>query len=226
VGNMLVSAPYNGASWLRMVAVADTHNVSLMLDALWIQMRLALADCATRKVGMLTTRSWIANYLPALGFHVSNQVITFERNGPYLPTPLRADLTIRAVKPEDLEAVRAVDGTAFAAMWQYGSRDLHDAYRIAAHFTVAEMNRRIVGYQISTVSHEGGHLVRLATAPRLQGMGVGSMLLGETIEYFLKHGQEHMTVNTQSDNFSSQQLYRRFGFEQVGKSVPVWMVTL
>jgi hypothetical protein len=52
------------------------------------------------------------------------------------------------------------------------------------------------------------------------------MLLGETIEYFLKHKHPNMTVNTQADNLTSQQLYHRFGFVKTDHSVPVWTITV
>ncbi|MBN1284921.1 MAG: GNAT family N-acetyltransferase [Anaerolineae bacterium] len=225
-GCMLASAPYNGASWLRAVMARSDQNVGLLLDALWLPIRQALAASDAREVGVLLLNNWLVDYLPALGFRKVNEVVTLVREAPYLPLPLRADLLIRPVRPDDLEAVRVVDNAAFTPMWQYSIRDLRDALGAAVRFTVAEMNDRVVGYQLSTLYQDSVHLVRLATLPRLQGMGVGGMLLGETIEYFLKHKRKQMTVNTQVDNRASRQLYRRFGFVEMGYSVPVWGTAL
>ena len=119
-----------------------------------------------------------------------------------------------------------VDNAAFAPLWQYSARDLRDASRVVARFTLAKLNGRVVGYQLSTTYKDSAHLVRLATSPSLQGMGVGSMLLGEAIEHFLKRRYTEMTVNTQADNRVSQQLYRRFGFTEIGQSVPVWAIAI
>lgn len=226
VGCMAASTPYNGASWLRVVIAQEDQNTGLLLDALWLQTQRALAASNAREVGALVLNDWLIEYLPALGFRKLNEVITFVREGPYLPPPIRADLIIRPARSADLERVRRVDNAAFVPLWQYTTRDLRDAMEVATRFTLAEMNSRIVGYQLSVTYQDGVHLVRLATLPRLQGMGVGSMLLGETIEYFLKRKRTQITVNTQLDNRASQQLYRRFGFVETGHSVPVWMVNL
>ncbi len=225
-GCMLASAPYSGTSWLRLVAAADSQHLAPMLDALWLQIRRGLASCAVSQVGLLALEDWVSAYLPGLGFRPLNQVVTLMRDGPYLPPPLRADLTIRPARPEDMEAIREVDNAAFEPIWQYSTRDLQDAYAIAGHFTVSEMNRRIVGYLLSTTQRGGAHIARLATSPRLQGMGVGSMLLGETIEFFLRQKRRQITVNTQIDNHTSQQLYHRFGFADVGHSITVWHTRL
>jgi ribosomal-protein-alanine N-acetyltransferase len=205
-----------------MVVAAPDQNLALLLDALWLPLRRALAACNTQQVGVLLLNPWLATHLPALGFKPTTEVITFSRSGPYLPPPLRADLILRTARSDDIEAVRAVDNEAFAPIWQYSTRDLNDASRHAAHFTLAEMNGRVVGYQLAAVHLDNAHLVRLAISPRLQGIGVGSMLLGETIEYFLKHKHPHMTVNTQTDNTPSQQLYHRFGFVKTDHRVPIW----
>jgi ribosomal-protein-alanine N-acetyltransferase len=226
VGCLAAAPSHNGASWLRLIAVADDQSVPLMLDAMWPQVRLALAACDVKQIGVLAVCRWLISHLPALGFRQVNQVITMRRIGSRLPAPLRADLKIRPATPADRDAIVAVDNAAFAPLWQYSARDLRDASRVVAHFTLAELNGRVVGYQLSTLGEDGAHLVRLATSPSLQGMGVGSMLLGEVVEHFLKRHCTQVTVNTQADNRASQQLYRRFGFTETGQSVPVWAITI
>lgn len=226
VGCLAACASYNGVSWLRLIAVADDQSVPLLLDAMWPQVRASLADYNVRQVGVLIVRPWLLAYLPGLGFRQTNRVITLARTGARLPPPLRADLQIRPVRPGEFEAVAAVDNAAFAPLWQYSARDLQDASRIAARFTLAELNGRVVGYQLATEYKDSGHIVRLATVPELQGMGMGGMLLGEVIEFFLKRKKDEVTVNTQADNYTSQHLYRRFGFTQTGHESAVWVAAL
>ncbi len=226
VGCMAASAPYNGVCWLRLVAVASDQSVGLMLDAMWPQVRATLAGNNVKQVGALIIRPWLAIYLPGLGFRQVNRVVTLKRANARLPTPLRADLIIRPVGLDELDAVAAVDNAAFPPLWQYSVRDLQDASRLAARFTLADLNGRVVGYQLATEQKKSAHIVRLATAPYLQGMGMGGMLLGEVIEYFLKHKVDEITVNTQADNHASLNLYRRFGFVETGHETSVWAATI
>lgn len=226
VGCLSASPPYNGVSWLRLAAVADDQSAALLLDAMWPQVRAALRTYMVSQVGALGLRQWLLPYLAGLGFRLVNRVITMGRSGTRLPAPLRADVRIRPVREGDLDDVAAVDNVAFSPLWQYSVRDLQDASRVAARFTLAELNGRVVGYQLSTAYPESAHIVRLATAPRLQGMGVGGMLLGEVIEYFLRKKLDEITVNTQADNQTSRHLYRRFGFTETGHEVEVWVTKL
>jgi ribosomal-protein-alanine N-acetyltransferase len=226
VGCMAASAPYNGVSWLRLVAVANGQSVALMLDAMWPQVRASLAACNAKQLGALVIHPWLAVYLPGLGFRQVNRVITLGRTGTRLPPPLRADLRVRPVRWDDIEAVAAADNAAFAPLWQYSIRDLQDASRVAARFTLAELNERVVGYQLATEHTRAAHIVRLATMPELQGMGMGGMLLGEVIEFFLKRKIDEITVNTQADNSASLNLYRRFGFSETGQESAVWVAAL
>ena len=222
IGCLAATAPHNNVSWLRLAAVADGQSTALILDAMWPQVRAELAAYNVRQAAVLAIHPWLLPYLPGLGFRQVNRIVTLKRSGERLPVPLRADLRIRPVNWDDLQAVAAVDNIAFAPLWQYSVRDLQDASRAAARFTLATLNERVVGYQLATDHEHSGHIVRLATIPTLQGMGVGSMLLGEVIEFFLKRKRPEITVNTQADNQTSLQLYHRFGFAETGHEITVW----
>jgi ribosomal-protein-alanine N-acetyltransferase len=66
------------------------------------------------------------------------------------------------------------------------------------------------------------HLNRIAVHPAHQGRGVGALLLHDALRALWKLGAERVSLNTQTDNYYSQRLYRRFGFEPIGDSVTVW----
>jgi ribosomal protein S18 acetylase RimI-like enzyme len=46
------------------------------------------------------------------------------------------------------------------------------------------------------------------------------------LRFFAGRGVSRVTVNTQADNARSQSLYKRYGFEFTGYSVPVWLLDL
>jgi [ribosomal protein S18]-alanine N-acetyltransferase len=111
-------------------------------------------------------------------------------------------------------------------MWQLDVGTLRQAARMAFSFTIAELDGKNLGYQISTVYNDGVHLARLATLPEAQGNGIGGVLLGDMIERFLRRGFQAATVNTQRSNEQSQRLYKRYGFEFTGLNMPVWSLKL
>ncbi len=163
-----------------------------------------------------------------LAFAHVEDVVTLRRvnrAGQELPPP-RDDLILRPVEARDLPAVLAVDHAAFDTPWQLDEQDLHTVLRQPVSFTLAEHGGGVVGYAIAALYAEGGHITRLATVPAMQRQGVGRTLLRRALLSLEEAGVEAITLNTQRSNEASQRLYRRFGFELTGHSVPVWEATI
>jgi len=226
VGLLAVSAPLNGASWIRLAAVHDQAAPESVLHALWDSLQPELHDLRAEQVAVLVLRDWIVEHLPSLGFRYREDVITLHRASRVLPEPPVNTLRIRAYTPDDLDTIVRVDQAAFAPPWQLSFDELHQATRMSAVCTVALRDAAIVGYQLSTFYYEGGHLARLAVAPEAQGTGVGATLLADLIHRFARRGIYGVTVNTQSTNHHSQRLYTRFDFHPNGYNLPVWTLAL
>jgi RimJ/RimL family protein N-acetyltransferase len=47
-------------------------------------------------------------------------------------------------------------------------------------------------------------------------------LLAAVLSRLWEMGVRDITLNTQEDNIPSQRLYRKFGFQMVGKRIVVW----
>jgi ribosomal protein S18 acetylase RimI-like enzyme len=88
--------------------------------------------------------------------------------------------------------------------------------------TVAENEKGIIGYQLSTGSGQRAHLARLAVHPAVQGKGAGRALLNDLFMYLIQTGVPRLSVNTQSDNQVSLSLYQRMGFVRTGEQYPVY----
>lgn len=224
VGVIGASEPLEGTCWLRLLAVHDAVHTDGVLSALWGDMQVELARLGVVSAALLMLRDWLFDHAGALGFSFAEEIVTLRRaDQDPPPEMLPAGLMLRAARPDDLEAVVRVDHAAFAVPWQMTRRELYQAERMAAHYTVAVLDGAIMGYQICTVYFEGAHLARLAVDPRAQGMGVGGALLAGALRHFARRGLFAMTVNTQSRNERSQRLYLRAGFRHNGYNMPVWM---
>jgi ribosomal-protein-alanine N-acetyltransferase len=138
-------------------------------------------------------------------------------NGRLLP-----GITIRPMTLDDLAAIFIIDQRAFVPVWQNSIDTLEIAFRQAGISSVALYEGQVAGYQISTPTHMGGHLARLAVLPEFQGRGLGSALLSDLLAQFARRGALVVTVNTQKDNQASLLLYKKAGFIFSGEEYPIY----
>ncbi len=221
---MAASTPRGGVSWLRLIVLDGGVPVQAALRALWGRLRAMLADVGACRVFVLASYAWLEQAVEVLAFVHVEDVVTLRRvnrAGRELPPP-REDLILRPVEVCDMSAVLAVDHAAFDVPWQLEEEDLQIVLCQPVSFTLAEHGGGVVGYEISALYAEGGHITRLATAPAMQRQGVGGTLLRRALLSLEGAGVQAITLNTQRSNTVSQRLYRRFGFELTSHSVPVW----
>jgi len=82
-------------------------------------------------------------------------------------------------------------------------------------YLVAEHAGRIVGYAGLMCIEPIADVQTIAVVPEQEGRGIGSALLSELIrESRLRHAQD-VLLEVRADNPRAQQLYLRFGFEQI-----------
>ncbi len=226
VGAMAGSPPLNGSVWLRMVVLAPGADVEATLQTLWETLRAQLVANGVQDVAILLLRAWLMPYAEQLGFAPLESIITLRREGNQVPEPLRHDLKIRPGDLRELATVAEVDHAAFNPIWQLSMMALRQAIRASAYFTVAEIDKQLVAYQLSTLYHDGAHLARLATMPAVQGTGVGGALLTNLVQHFLNRRIRSVSVNTQKSNTQSLRLYQRYGFNPTGLNMDVWSQSL
>ncbi len=215
-------------AWLRLIVAAPhVSNVARLLDPLWPHLRDELNQNGVKQVGILLLHPWPEPMLESWGFEHLHAVVTLRRVGWQTPDINAPEgVTVRAACAEDLPGVAALDGRAFLPLWHYPQTTLEAANTQAAQFMVAERDGRLLGYQLSTIYQNSGHLARLATDPAAQGQGIGTLLVRDMIQRFARQGVHRVTVNTQSDNLVSQRLYQRMGFSPVDEGAPVWAIRL
>jgi len=120
--------------------------------------------------------------------------------------------------PGDVAAVAAIETAVFPDPWS------EQAFReeLAApgrRYLVAEEGGEVVGYGGLLVVEEDAHIVTLAVAPEARGRGLGTRLMLALVEEALAAGSSHLTLEVRVSNEAAQALYRRFGFQTVGRRV-------
>lgn len=120
-------------------------------------------------------------------------------------------VTIRAPRPDDFDAIVAIEHASFSDPWEAANfRRL--VTPPAEHCRVAERDGRVVGYWIGSRIDDEAELANLAVAPDQRRAGAGALLL----EDFLRHvGADQRTtvfLEVRVSNASAQALYRNYGF--------------
>lgn len=212
-----------GIAWVRLFVVKDAEDKRNAWEALWGKASGILPKYTT--VAAICVVDWIKSLLESSDFTSHQEVVMLERNDNQSIDDERMPphISIRPMLTRDLSDVEEVDRTAFPLLWQITSGILQRAHAQAYLASVAIDQGQITGYQISTRSSIGIHLARLAVHPKVQGTGVGQLLVKELIDQSIKRGIQHLTVNTQSDNATSLKLYQKLGFKETGERYPVYV---
>jgi [ribosomal protein S18]-alanine N-acetyltransferase len=226
VGAMATAPPLGDATWIRLVTIAPQVSIESVVTELWSALKVDLLARNVQHIAILLLRPWILPHVKKLGFQPLESIVTLRRDGSVVPERQDVRAILRVADWHDIAAVTRVDHAAFEPMWQLSETSIRFAVRMSSRFTVAEMDGKIMAYQLSTLYREGAHLARLATLPEVQGKGIGGMLLDEMIRHFVRRNVHSVTVNTQRSNIKSLGLYKRYGFEFTGLDMDVWSITI
>ncbi|MBN3500181.1 ribosomal protein S18-alanine N-acetyltransferase [Arthrobacter pascens] len=82
-------------------------------------------------------------------------------------------------------------------------------------YLVAEARGGIVGYAGVMCIEPVADVQTIAVVPEYEGRGIGTALLTELISEARRRGAADVLLEVRADNPRAQQLYRRFGFEQI-----------
>lgn len=227
IGVLGASFPMDGTCWIRLAAISDSADAAQAFRLLWEALRAELQALGVHTVALLLLRDWLIPLVTPVGFRFVEEIVTLRRADQPLPPPTTpSEWTLRQAQPEDIPAIAKVDQAAFKPPWQMTLAEVRQAVRVSAYCTVAVRCDQILAYQLSTMYFDGAHLARLAVDPSAQGMGIAASLITDLIRRFARRNVFTVTVNTQSSNTRSQQLYERFGFRRNGYDLPVWMINL
>ena len=214
----------DGITWLRLFAVEPGFSIFRAWNSLWPSALKWIQDhSSVESVNSLVVNNKMIGLLEKSGFVKGYRVVVLNWDIVLAQWPdTDGDILIRPMEPDDFSQVYLVDQKAFEKIWRNSKEQLKIAFVEAFSATVAELDQKVVGYQISTSKSQIGHLARLAVDPAFQNKGVGSSLLKDVLDRLQRQGIVQVTVNTQMRNKASLELYQKFGFKQLDKVYPVY----
>lgn len=210
-------------TWLRLFAVRPGFPVEDAWNALW-----SITNSWMREkypgvlINSLVMNHKMEKILKRSDFKEVYQVVVLVWDIARAIWPeSRSGLEIRDMMPEDFQQVYEIDLSAFSLIWRNSMSQQQAAYQEAFSARVIEIKGKVAAYQISTTNPQGGHLARLAVDPEYQNQGLATLLIEDILNTFQEQGIVEVTVNTQSDNLASLELYKKFGFTRLEETYPV-----
>jgi ribosomal-protein-alanine N-acetyltransferase len=213
-------------AWVRLATLDDDIDADEALSVILPLISDGLRARGVQSLAWMDYFSWAGAHLRAYGFVPLADVITLAKLDHALPETNTKGITLRPISDADIPAVIAVDRAAFTPHWWQGETTMLRRKAAASHFVVGEALEGVVGYIEGESLVSLAHINRIAVHPKYQGRGVGALLLQDALDRFWRLGAERITLNTQSNNDSSQRLYRHFGFKPTGDVVIAWELEL
>ncbi len=135
---------------------------------------------------------------------------------------MEVPLTVRDLQPDDLADLDWSGGPQHLAVV---AGDLAAAAAgEVVQLVVALPTGRLVGMGAADLrrSPESGTVWMLAVHELLQGLGVGTLLVGALERRILEAGRWRARISVEHDNPRAAALYRRLGYVEVGSELTSW----
>jgi ribosomal-protein-alanine N-acetyltransferase len=127
-----------------------------------------------------------------------------------------AGIRVRDMVPADIPAVHELEERLFPVdAWPLQMFVDELSQPETRRYLIAEAPDGIIGYAGLMCIEPIADVQTIAVVPEYEGKGIGSALLRELISEGRRRGAADLLLEVRADNPRAQQLYRRFGFEQI-----------
>ena len=127
-----------------------------------------------------------------------------------------SSVEIRRMRSADLPRVMLIELSTFTMPWSEATfRGL--LRRRDSDLLVADHKGDLVGYAVFWAVLDQGELGNLAVDDEHRGEGIGSKLIQAVLERAHERGVHEIFLEVRKSNARAQDLYRAFGFSEVGR---------
>lgn len=126
-------------------------------------------------------------------------------------------LIIRRMTIEDVQVAHEIDKASFTLPWPERSLRFEVTDNPAARCWAAELDDRLVGMLVLWMIVDEAHIATLATHPDFRRQGIAKRLLVAALKNAYAEGARTALLEVRAGNDAAQTMYRKFGFEVVGR---------
>lgn len=134
---------------------------------------------------------------------------------PLQPSPDAPEVRLEPLNLGRLDAVMAVEQTAYSHPWTRGN--FTDAMASGYETQLLMAGDTLLGYFVAMMGVEEAHLLNITVAPAYQGQGWAVILLDALRLWARGQGAQWLWLEVRVSNLRAQQVYERYGFRQVGE---------
>lgn len=125
----------------------------------------------------------------------------------------RNRVTLGPMTLDDLDAVVAIEQTAYSHPWTRGH--FRDSINPLFEAQCLWLDGELLGYFLAMRGFEEMHLLNITVAPDHQGQGWGHMMLDALSLWSRHQGAQWLWLEVRQSNQRALQVYERYGFQQV-----------
>jgi ribosomal-protein-alanine N-acetyltransferase len=122
---------------------------------------------------------------------------------------------LRAMRPEDIEAVAALEAAAYEFPWTLGI--FRDCLRAGYECWVLAQAEQVIGYAVLSVAASEAHLLNVCVGVDHRGGGHGTRLVRRMIDLARWHHADRMFLEVRPSNEQAIRLYDQIGFNEIGR---------
>jgi [ribosomal protein S18]-alanine N-acetyltransferase len=125
----------------------------------------------------------------------------------------RNRVTLSPMTQDNLDAVIAIEQTAYSHPWTRGN--FRDSLNPLFEAQCLWLDGELLGYFLAMHGVEEMHLLNITVAPAHQGQGWGHMML-DALSLMSRHtGAQWLWLEVRQSNQRALQVYVRYGFKQI-----------
>ena len=125
-------------------------------------------------------------------------------------------LHMRPMTEEDLPFVQLIEGASFTTPWPpHAYRQELESNRLA-HYLVALIGERVVGYGGIWLMVDEAHITTFAVHPSFRRRRIGERMLIALLDLAVDRGAREATLEVRLSNLAARRLYEKYGFRPVG----------
>lgn len=123
-----------------------------------------------------------------------------------------SELQIEAMRLRDVSQVLRIERASFPTPWSRRAFLSELLTNENAHYIVARIGKRVVGYVGMWLVAGEAHVTNLAVHPKYRRRGIGRKLMDHLARMAREKGAIYMTLEVRRSNLTAQSLYRQLGF--------------
>ncbi|MBO5244740.1 MAG: ribosomal protein S18-alanine N-acetyltransferase [Selenomonadales bacterium] len=123
---------------------------------------------------------------------------------------------IRPMTADDIDAVCEIEQASFSVPWSRDSFEREINENALAHYFVAEVDGRVIGYAGMWLIWDSANVTNVAVLGEYRGYGIGTALVKKMADVVKESGAQTLMLEVRRSNERAQSVYRNLGFTVCG----------